>query len=48
LIQRGALLEGRRQLEIAVALDPANALTLSYMGKIYTAENRNGLTDTQL
>jgi tetratricopeptide (TPR) repeat protein len=48
LMQRGDLVPGREQLEIAVALDPANALTRSYMGKTYDAENRTKLPGTQL
>ena len=32
---RGDVAEGRRQLELAVANDPANALTRSYMAKVY-------------
>ena len=48
LMQRGDLSPGRQQLEIAVALDPANALTRSYMAKTYDAENRTKLPGTQL
>jgi tetratricopeptide (TPR) repeat protein len=48
LIRRGDLTEGRVQLEIAVILDPLNALTRSYMGRVYAAEHRQYLTDTQL
>ncbi|MET0791537.1 MAG: TonB-dependent receptor [Polyangiaceae bacterium] len=48
LMQQGDQTAGRRQLEIAVALDPANALTRSYMAKTYDAENRRELPDEQL
>ncbi len=47
-MQRGDLVLGRQELEIAVALDPANALTRSYMAKTYDAENRPKLPGTQL
>ncbi|HUQ50587.1 MAG TPA: FecR domain-containing protein, partial [Gammaproteobacteria bacterium] len=46
--QRGDLAEGRRQLELAVALNPANPLARSYMAKFYDAENRGKLTTSQL
>ena len=48
LIHGNDLVEGRRQLELAVALDPANPLTRSYMAKVYDAENRGDLTASQL
>jgi Tfp pilus assembly protein PilF len=47
-IRRGDLAVGRRHLEQAVALDPANPLTRSYMAKVYAAENRGDLTESQL
>lgn len=46
--QRGDIAEGRRQLELAVTNDPANALARSYMAKLYDAEHRNELTTTQI
>ena len=48
LIQRGDLLAGRQHLEVAVALDPSNAIMRSYMGKTYDAEHRTTLPGTQL
>jgi len=48
LMQRGDFLAGRQHLEVAVALDPSNALVRSYMGKTYDAENRATLPSTQL
>ena len=48
LIQRGDLDAGRRQVEVAVALDPSNALARSYMAKVYEAENRAKLPGSQL
>jgi tetratricopeptide (TPR) repeat protein len=48
LIQRGRLADGRRQLEIAVILDPTDALVRSYMAKVYDAEHRTELAATQL
>ena len=48
LIQNGDLIAGRQQLELAVALDPTNALTRSYMAKVYETENRAKLTDSQI
>jgi tetratricopeptide (TPR) repeat protein len=47
-IRRGDPAAGRRQLELAVALDPANPLTRSYMAQLYGAENRSELTASQL
>ena len=41
LIQNGELLAGRRELELAVALGPDDALARSYMGKAYDAERRD-------
>ena len=48
LIQLDDLVEGRRQLELAVTLDPANPQTRSYMARVYDAENRGDLTTSQL
>jgi len=39
MIRDGQLVEGREQLEIAVALDPTNSLLRSYVGKAYYEEN---------
>ena len=39
IIRRGNLVEGREQIEIAVALDPANSVLRSYVGKAYYEEN---------
>ncbi|MCB1800244.1 MAG: TonB-dependent receptor [Gammaproteobacteria bacterium] len=39
-IRENRLAEGRRQIEIAVTLDPANALLRSYLGKAYAEEGR--------
>ncbi len=39
LIRQGDLTGGREQIEIAVALDPANSLLRSYAGKAYYEEN---------
>ena len=39
MIRDGKLVEGREQLEIAVALDPASSLLRSYVGKAYYEEN---------
>lgn len=47
-IRRDDLVTGRSQLEMAVALDPANSLTRSYMARIYGAENRGELNTSQL
>jgi tetratricopeptide (TPR) repeat protein len=48
LIQGGDMIGGRQQIELAVALDPTNALARSYMAKVYEAENRVKLTGSQL
>jgi Tfp pilus assembly protein PilF len=48
LIRQGRLEQGREQLEIAVILDPTNALVRSYMAKIYAAEHRDRLAAAQL
>jgi len=50
MIRGGKLIEGREQLEIAVALDPSNSLLRSYVGKAYYEENskeRDELASTQ-
>ena len=39
---------GRRELEYAVAVDPADALTRSYMGRVYDADNRDKVATSQL
>jgi hypothetical protein len=41
MIRDGRLVEGREQLEIAVALDPGSSLLRSYVGKAYYEENTN-------
>ncbi len=46
-IRQGSLVEGRELLELAVALDPGNALWRSYLGKAYYAEARNPLAEAQ-
>ncbi|HVY66417.1 MAG TPA: FecR domain-containing protein [Gammaproteobacteria bacterium] len=48
LIQAGDPIGGRRQLELAVALDPTNSLARSYVAKVYEAEHRAKLTGSQL
>jgi Tfp pilus assembly protein PilF len=50
MIRDGELVGGREQIEIAVALDPANSLLRSYAGKAYYEENskeRDQLASTQ-
>jgi len=47
MLDRG-LLEGTRELEIAVSLDPGNSLIRSYLGKAYYEEARNKLAANQL
>jgi len=42
------LLEGTKELEIAVSLDPDNSLIRSYLGKAYYEEARNKLAANQL
>jgi tetratricopeptide (TPR) repeat protein len=42
------LLEGTKELEIAVSLDPDNSLIRSYLGKAYYEETRNKLAANQL
>lgn len=46
-IRRGNLEEGRRDIEIAVGLDPGNALLRSYLGKAYDDERREDLAPPQ-
>jgi tetratricopeptide (TPR) repeat protein len=50
MIRDGKLVEGRKELEIAVALDPTNSLLRSYVGKAYYEEKtaeRNELAEAQ-
>lgn len=47
MIRRGDLAAGRRQIEIAVALDPGRSLLRSYLGKAYFEEKRNFLAGDQ-
>jgi tetratricopeptide (TPR) repeat protein len=50
MIRDGKLVDGRKQLEIAVALDPTSSLLRSYVGKAYYEENteeRNELASAQ-
>ena len=47
-IRDGELREGRRDIEIAAALDPNNALVRSYLGKAYFDEKRDPLSADQL
>ena len=42
------LLEGTKEIEIAVSLDPDNSLIRSYLGKAYYEETRNKLAANQL
>jgi Flp pilus assembly protein TadD len=46
-IREGALTEGRKDLEAAVALSSNNALLRSYLGKAYFEEKRGPLDDEQ-
>jgi Tfp pilus assembly protein PilF len=49
-IRDGDVINGREELEIAVALDPSNSLLRSYVGKAYFEENtrpRDGLAAAQ-
>ncbi len=48
MIRDGHLEEGRRQIEIAVALDPTNSLLRSYLGKAYYEENTPHATTSLL
>ena len=47
-IKRGDLEAGRREIDIAVGLDSANALLRSYLGKAYFEEKRSPLDAQQL
>ncbi len=47
MIRDGKLVDGREQLEIAVALDPTNSLLRSYVGKTYYEERRGPLDAVQ-
>jgi tetratricopeptide (TPR) repeat protein len=47
LIRRGNLDEGRAELETAVALNPENATTRSYLGRAYFDERREGVAEQQ-
>lgn len=47
-IRQGYLTEGREDLEIAVALDPGNALLRSTLGKAYHDEGREGVAARQI
>jgi tetratricopeptide (TPR) repeat protein len=46
-IRAGDLVGGRAEIEIAVILDPGNALIRSYMGKAYYEEKRDDLAESQ-
>lgn len=48
LIRQGDLERGREAIETAVILDPRNAMTRSYMARVYGAERRSALEGTQL
>ncbi len=47
VIRDGQLSDGRREIEIAATLSPANALIRSYLGKAYYEEKRNALAADQ-
>ncbi|MDS4076950.1 MAG: FecR domain-containing protein [Candidatus Accumulibacter sp.] len=47
-VRRGELAAGRRDIEIAVLLDPSNAELRSYLGRTYLAEERDKLAADQL
>ena len=47
MIRDGKLEEGRRELEIAISLDPDNGLIRSYLGKAYFEEKRDKLAKDQ-
>ena len=47
-IRRGDLAEGRRDIEIAVSLDPGNALARSYLGNAYFQERRDVVAAVEL
>ncbi len=46
-IRDGFLSDGRRDIEIAVSLDPENALIRSYLGKAYFEEKKDSLASSQ-
>ncbi len=48
MIRWGELEDGRRQIEYAASLNPANPLIRSYLGKAYYEEKRNPLAADQL
>jgi tetratricopeptide (TPR) repeat protein len=48
LIAQGERTAGRREIEIAATLDPADGLIRAYLGKTYDAEHRDKLTDSQI
>jgi len=45
--QQNGLEPGRREIEIAMTLDPNNSILRSYLGKIYFEEKRGRLAETQ-
>lgn len=46
-IASGALAQGRRELEVAVMLDPGNAELRAYLGRAYLEEARHAVAATQ-
>lgn len=46
-MRSGAIREGRRELEVAVALDPGNSLLRSYVGKAYLKEGEERFAAAQ-
>ena len=46
-IRDGDLVEGRKEIEIAVSLDPDNSLIRSYLGKAFYEEKRDKMADDQ-
>jgi tetratricopeptide (TPR) repeat protein len=46
-IRIGELEEGRREIEVAMSLDPGNALIRSYLGKAYYEERRDSVAAGQ-
>lgn len=46
-IRLGQVAQGRTNIELAVALNPANSLFRSYLGKAYFEEKRHGEANTQ-
>lgn len=47
-IRDGFLSDGRREIEVAVSLDPENSLIRSYLGKAYFEEKKDRLASSQL